>query len=546
MKIKIALISLLFAPFLVFAQNGTTLPNAGLTPESSFYFLDRLGEVLHRFFTFSPESRARLEITFAKERIAEIKLILEDRGVSAKGLGVAEERLNNNLSRATAILAEQQQAGEDTGSLARELLDDFDPAREALKSIFKSEADTLDAKINELKAKLKEARLAGDATQVEALSKEVADLKAQKELLEQHEDKDDGDIEEENNHLDEALGLQKEAIEKIKDAEEEKADIVKEAEEDNLIIPDGAFKESDTLLSQAKTAFNAGNYEDAKRLAKEAKKNLKEVKKQLEKLMDAKDKEEDLNEEADIQEADTQKQEFENELKDADKEEAGHIREEMKQRGEELRKRQEELKDEQKQGVSAVKPCTLLPVGKLEEKFKSLAGMGGVEPSLLKCTNLLEALKDPARVFELDLSEQRLTVISSEMGKLVNLSELNLSSNQLSNLPIEIGNLNKLYSLDINFNQFTQLPTAIFNLRELESLQACGNRLTQLPRDIRNLTHLRYLHICSNKLTTVAAQLQNLSKLIRINLNDNPLQAGEEEKLRQLFPQAKITTSTNP
>ncbi|MEK9183862.1 MAG: DUF5667 domain-containing protein, partial [Patescibacteria group bacterium] len=72
MKIKTTVISLLLVPFLVFAQNGTTLPNAGLTPESPFYFLDKLGEALREFFTFNPEGKARLQIAFAAERVAEI------------------------------------------------------------------------------------------------------------------------------------------------------------------------------------------------------------------------------------------------------------------------------------------------------------------------------------------------------------------------------------------------------------------------------------------------------------------------------------------
>ena len=77
MKIKIVLISLLFIPALVFAQNQAVLPNAGLTPESPFYFFDKLGEALREFFTFNPEGKARLQITFAAERVAEIKVILE-------------------------------------------------------------------------------------------------------------------------------------------------------------------------------------------------------------------------------------------------------------------------------------------------------------------------------------------------------------------------------------------------------------------------------------------------------------------------------------
>lgn len=345
MKIlKSILISLFFVPLFVFAQNQVVLPSAGITPESPFYFLDILGETLQRFFTFSPESRARLEITFAKERIAEIKVILEDRGIGAKGLGVAEERLNDNLSRATTILAGEKQAGKDTSNLARDLSNDFGPARAVLKNTFKSEADTLDSKIDELKSKLKEARKASDTAQVEALSREVADLKAQKELVEQHENKNDSDIEQENEHLDEAMGLQKEAAEKIKEAIEEKAEILKEIKEKNLNAPEGTFKAFDDFLSKAEAASGAGNFGDAKRLAKEAKKTLKEAEKRLKNLKDTKDEEKDLNDEGEAQQ-----HELENKLKEANKEEAKQIREEMERQGGELRKRQEQLKDEQKQ-----------------------------------------------------------------------------------------------------------------------------------------------------------------------------------------------------
>ena len=43
-----------FAGDIAFAQNQQVqLPSAGLTPESSLYFLDRLGENLRQFFTFN-------------------------------------------------------------------------------------------------------------------------------------------------------------------------------------------------------------------------------------------------------------------------------------------------------------------------------------------------------------------------------------------------------------------------------------------------------------------------------------------------------------
>ena len=51
--VVVALVVFLFAPT-VFAQSGV-LPGPGITPDSPFYFLDRWGESLGRFFAFGEE-----------------------------------------------------------------------------------------------------------------------------------------------------------------------------------------------------------------------------------------------------------------------------------------------------------------------------------------------------------------------------------------------------------------------------------------------------------------------------------------------------------
>ncbi|HAQ02514.1 MAG: hypothetical protein US04_C0001G0421 [Candidatus Nomurabacteria bacterium GW2011_GWD2_36_14] len=336
--------SLIFIPFLVSAENSVVLPEAGVTPQSSFYFFDKLGEALQRLFTFSPESKAKLEISFAKERIAEIKVILEKNGVNAKGLSVAEEQLGKNLANATSIVTDQKKEGKDSSALSKEISDELDPAHKELKSVFKSEKDAIEAQIEALKVKLSEARLALDTTLVESLTKEISDLKAQEELLGKYEDDNDDNIEEENDNLDEVLGLEKSASEKIREAEEAKAEFLKEVEAGNITIPDGVVKSFDALLSQAKTAFDAGKYVEAKNLAKEAKKSLKKLIKNLEDFSNTLEDKEDLNDEKKMLQS-----ELENKLKDADKEEAKQIKEEMKQKIEELNKEQEDLKEEQNQ-----------------------------------------------------------------------------------------------------------------------------------------------------------------------------------------------------
>ena len=125
MKINRVLISLLVVPVFAFAQAGLPaegLPNAGLTPESPFYFFDKLGETLREFFTFNPEGKARLQITFAAERVAEIKVILETRGVEAMGLAVAQARLKEHLGDVAKIVIKQKGKGKDVSKLAKELV----------------------------------------------------------------------------------------------------------------------------------------------------------------------------------------------------------------------------------------------------------------------------------------------------------------------------------------------------------------------------------------------------------------------------------------
>ncbi len=154
--IKSILISSLFVPLFIFAQNQAVLPNAGLTPESPFYFLDKLGETLREFFTFNPEAKAHLQIDFASERIAEVKVILETRGVNAKGLKVAQSRLQANIAKAAGIVEDEKSKGRDVSELAKSLSEDFDANKEALKQAFKDQERSIEAKVDELKAKIRE------------------------------------------------------------------------------------------------------------------------------------------------------------------------------------------------------------------------------------------------------------------------------------------------------------------------------------------------------------------------------------------------------
>jgi hypothetical protein len=349
----------MFAGSTLFAQSQQTVPPlAGLTPESPFYFFDRLGEYLQRFFTFSPEGKARLEIAFAAERVAEIKVILESKGVQAKGIKLAQNLLNDEIARSAAILVRQKDKGKNIDALAKELSGEFAGTKTALEQTFKDKKRVLDNKKDELKAKIHEAQLSGDITLVELLTKQLNELNVQKELLKQGEDEQEQDLDEQEESIDKQMSAKDEAEKNIKKAEKERAEIVNEAKKQGLDIPAETFIQFDSILSQAKIAIEGGKYDEARQLAKQAKKSIEEIDDNIENLKDAKENEQELKEEVE-----DEQEEAEEKLKEADKESAEMIKEELEQKKEKLKEYQEKAKEE----VKHAKEQLQKPKPKLDE-----------------------------------------------------------------------------------------------------------------------------------------------------------------------------------
>ena len=80
-----------------------------------------------------------------------------------------------------------------------------------------------------------------------------------------------------------------------------------------------------------------------------------------------------------------------------------------------------------------------------------------------------EALKEPEKVIKLDIAMQKLTRISSEISKLVNLECLDLSFNRISDLPGEFAELKKLRYLNLMGTRYLPgLPKILTELPNLE------------------------------------------------------------------------------
>lgn len=82
---------------------------------------------------------------------------------------------------------------------------------------------------------------------------------------------------------------------------------------------------------------------------------------------------------------------------------------------------------------------------------------------------------------------------------LPSLIELNLSKNQLSSID-GVESLKNLARLDLSENQLLELPSNVEQLENLESLNLRENNLSDLPSGLGNLKKLKRLLIKDNNL----------------------------------------------
>lgn len=249
-------ISLLIAGFLLVSLSGAVLaqnevlpakgplpelPDPGQKPGDLFYFLDQWTEALGEFFTFNPEAKALLQTERALERIAEVKALLEVKGVDAPGLDVAQEKIQAHMARAGKIVEQQKAKGEEVAQLAQKLDDDFDARQELLKQTFEVEKAKLKVQKEEIKLQILQARQAGDFEKVAQLRTTLVEIETQKDVLEQKWEAQEELLELEEEKLEAELEVKEKELE---DLEEDEEDLLDQKEEEI----ERAFKQREKAL----------------------------------------------------------------------------------------------------------------------------------------------------------------------------------------------------------------------------------------------------------------------------------------------------------
>ena len=246
----IALVSFLSIPLFLSAHSAN-LPEPGLTPESRLYFFEQIAESIQEFFTFDAEAKALLHASLAKERIAEIDNMLDEVGVEAKGLSIAEDRLERHLARATEFVSRKADKGENVDDLLNALNTDIDDSKEALKEIFEAKKDEIEARIEAAKKKVKEAKKMGDTDAFTALTQEITDLKIQKEMAEEEKDRGEEVFEKEEKKIERTEEKKSEAEKAIAEAKKKRGEVEREASGRGIALTAENLKQYTQLLAQA-------------------------------------------------------------------------------------------------------------------------------------------------------------------------------------------------------------------------------------------------------------------------------------------------------
>lgn len=135
--------------------------------------------------------------------------------------------------------------------------------------------------------------------------------------------------------------------------------------------------------------------------------------------------------------------------------------------------------------------------------------------------SIKDALVNPTIVKSLDLSDQQLKQLPTDIVKLTTLEKIDIGSNPDLDLVQTFEVLKQIPSLKILLltdGKIKAIPNNISQLKKLEELWLDNNELTLFPESVKQLDNLKYLRLFSNKIKKVNFKKGQLPNLIYIDL----------------------------
>lgn len=243
----------------------TTVPTAGiadpgLIPGDLFYFMDRWAEVLSTTFTFNKEKKARKSLEYAKERVAEIKEVLETPDAELSDILGAKEDFDSQVADAVSLLEDEKNKGNDVSKLAKELDDELDESVSALKDVLNEHKDKSSRSEDEIRSKL--AGLPINAPERSGLMQALESITKEKNDTDKEKQDIDKELEDEQKLFEDIMGKEMSALKHIEQAMRLRDDF--DGLSENM-----SDQASELLMKQAQDAMLRGDFDNAKRISKE-------------------------------------------------------------------------------------------------------------------------------------------------------------------------------------------------------------------------------------------------------------------------------------
>lgn len=186
------------------------------------------------------------------------------------------------------------------------------------------------------------------------------------------------------------------------------------------------------------------------------------------------------------------------------------------------------------------KTLGLCKVIHIPESLYEIAKDTKVEQADLSSNNITQVndkLFDIVTIRELDLSNNLIEHLPTDLLKLNHLVYLNLEKNKLCDIDVNL-NFDHLRELNLSSNKFKQIPLCIFNLNNLEILMMNNNHLEKINEHgkLIEMKKLTVLDLSNNNIEKIPFELGLARQLHHLNLMGNSFKYPRQDILQKGTP----------
>jgi len=156
------------------------------------------------------------------------------------------------------------------------------------------------------------------------------------------------------------------------------------------------------------------------------------------------------------------------------------------------------------------------------ELFKVEGNLRNLDLSNNKIASLPSNIGSFKAMKNLSLAKNRISSLPDDMGKMAKLENLNISHNLLQSIPSSFQQLKSLREICLSFNHLTNIPPSLLGLKQLNILDLSDNKITRIPGDISRLQATE-LVLNRNQVSQIASEISQCPKLKTLRLEENCL-----------------------